>query len=218
MCGFVLGRQGFTRILHEIRSIAFYKFASLFVLAVAISLFYEIRASYATSITEEQSRNAVVNWIALSGEQLEGKLSGDILDTSDISASDGTVVARIHNIVGGGYVVTAVDDAMEPVLCFSNTGYLAASSGNPLLDILIYDMGKRLSQYYGSTKKKCACCSICREQWLYFYTQQDKMAEPVVKRFEEQENADGFHCRRACGALAENAVGTGGRPTRFAFV
>jgi hypothetical protein len=131
----------------------FYYYALLFVLAVAIPFFYGIRAACATSITEEQSRNAVVNWIALSGEQLEGELSGDILDTSDVLASDGTVVARIHNIVGGGYVVTAVDDAMEPVLCFSNTGYLKATSGNPLLDILIYDMGKRLSQYYDSTKK-----------------------------------------------------------------
>ena len=91
--------------------------------------------SLAAEISAEQSRVAVESWM-----RKYGIIAGKSIDRIETIA-DSSSGAKMHLAVlrGGGFVVTAADDRVSPVMAYSQTGTFVNSKQNPLLWLLQAD-------------------------------------------------------------------------------
>lgn len=109
-----------------------------FVVKVSILLFGGLLASvtsFAGEISAEQSRIAVESWM-----RKYGAVAGKAIDRIE-TITDSSSGAKIHLAVlrGGGFVVTAADDRVSPVMAYSQTGTFVNNQENPLLWLLQSD-------------------------------------------------------------------------------
>ena len=99
-------------------------------------------------VTAAQAARAVSNWLARHGGTLlaADRAAAAAAATPQADAS-GTTLYYIVPLTGGGFVLAAGDDAVEPILAFSATGAPSAASGGPLA----YYAANELSHRLGAT-------------------------------------------------------------------
>ena len=100
-------------------------------------------SAVADEITLQQAETAVGNWIARGGAF--GKLAGHA-EVAGETFEDPDTGAKMHvvRIPGKGFAVTSADDGIEPIILFSDgEGEFVAEEGNPLWDLLRWDLAAR---------------------------------------------------------------------------
>ena len=109
----------------------------------------------AVEVTPEQARMAAHNWIGKSPTRMTVKFAtSDAADVQTSKNADGRALYHVVKLSGGGYVVTAGDTELPPVIAFSESGVLNLDdSGNPLLALLERDMGRRIGLVDGGAPK-----------------------------------------------------------------
>ncbi len=99
--------------------------------------------AFADEISTDQATIAVENWIE-NGCSL-GKLSNLAVDSAEL-ISDSETGAELHvvKMKGGGFVVTAADDLVDPIIAFSETGDgIEIDESNPFWVLLKADIAAR---------------------------------------------------------------------------
>lgn len=94
-------------------------------------------------ITLKQAETAVGNWVARGGAF--GKLASNA-EVSGETFVDPDTGAKMHvvRVPGKGFAVTSADDGIEPIILFSDgDGEFVAEEGNPLWDLLRWDLAAR---------------------------------------------------------------------------
>jgi hypothetical protein len=104
---------------------------ALFTLLISLSVITAV----AEEITPEQSQIAVEAWMRKYGS-ITGKSVRRIETITDQATGAQFHVAILR---GGGFVVTAADDRVLPVMAYSETGTFINAPDNPLLQILQSD-------------------------------------------------------------------------------
>jgi hypothetical protein len=96
-------------------------------------------------VTASQASQAVSNWLARHGGPLlaADRTAGTTATTPQADAS-GTTLYYIVPLTGGGFVLAAGDDAVEPILAFSATGSPSAAPEGPLAYFAANDLSQRL--------------------------------------------------------------------------
>ncbi len=76
-----------------------------------------------------------------------GDAAGALASAEVLSATDGDGATLFHvvRLPGGGTVVTAADDELEPVVAFAGSAAATLDDGNPIWEILRIDMARRLA-------------------------------------------------------------------------
>ncbi|MBP5321622.1 MAG: C10 family peptidase [Kiritimatiellae bacterium] len=148
---------------------------------IAMILIGMVFGIQAASIDTNQVVLAVKNWIE-AGDVMESELSPAVktVETHTIGSS-GTSV-HVVNLSGGGYVVTAADDGLEPILAFSDTGEWIASDENPLWVLLKRDIANRM-RILSSTRKALSVSNGMRNEaaGLKNRTKWQRLLTPSVK-------------------------------------
>ena len=131
-------------------------------------------SAVAAEITLEQAETAVGNWIARGGAF--GKLAGQA-EVAGETFVDSDTGAKMHvvRVPGKGFAVTSADDGIEPIILFSDgDGAFVAEEGNPLWDLLRWDLAAREKaleeeEGKGSLERKGARsggnAAAAREKW-----------------------------------------------------
>jgi len=107
----------------------------------------------AREVSPERARRAVGNWLQHDKTPLGAKLGGRLRDSVAYRDTAGEPLFYVVKLDGGGFVVTAADDAITPIIAFSESGEFVASEDNPLWVMLNNDLPQRKS-YARSQKLK----------------------------------------------------------------
>lgn len=118
-------------------------------IACAITLFCGM--SDAAEITAEQAKTAVRNWRAREAAPMGTAVLGQtVRGVSTIADRGGTApLFHVVRLEEGGFVVTAADDGITPIIMFSGDGDLDPSPANPLWTLLNTDMAQRKTALTG---------------------------------------------------------------------
>lgn len=103
------------------------------------------REAVCAPVTATQAATAVANWLARHGSPLlaADRAAATTAATPQADAS-GNTLYYIVPLTGGGFVLAAGDDAVEPILAFSATGASKAASSGPLAYYATNDLSQRL--------------------------------------------------------------------------
>ena len=105
-------------------------------------------ALWAVEVTSEQACIAVQNWISKNPKRMTAKFATSAAYADDVQTSKnaaGRALYHVVSLMGGGYVVTAGDTQLPPVIAFSESGYLDLMDiENPMCALLERDMGRRI--------------------------------------------------------------------------
>ena len=97
---------------------------------------------FGTPITANEAESAALAWIR-QRDTLGATLSPSIIAIESVPIDAASNVIYVAKLYGGGYVVTAGDDRIEPVLAFSDSGEWVTTNENPLLSFLRRDIEAR---------------------------------------------------------------------------
>ena len=118
-------------------------FFNRFAIVAIFALFGISRYATATEISPEEAKIAVANWVAR-GYSL-GKLTGRQISSAELVVDSETgAELRVVKFCGGGFVVTAADDLVDPILAFSENGDgIDLDESNPFWSLLRADIASR---------------------------------------------------------------------------
>ena len=109
-----------------------------------------VTAAFANPIDQNQSVQAARRWMEISKNPM-GRAVGKIGKTQTYFNAAGEPRFRVVNLEPSGFMVLAVDDALEPVLAFSHEGKFEGQPGNPLFDLLSRDTEERTLRSRGES-------------------------------------------------------------------
>lgn len=97
-------------------------------------------------VTPGQAQDVVSRWLQVTPRPLKTAMKGTVGQV--LTHADDTGRALFHEVrlAGGGFVVVAPDDLLEPVIAFSPTGRLTADASGLLNRMLRRDLPKRLDR------------------------------------------------------------------------
>ena len=104
---------------------------ALLTLLVSLS----VMTAVAEEITPEQAKRAVATWTSRASRKTFGEVRGVSQLTEETSGAKFHVV----KLEGGGYVVTASDNRVSPVVAYSDTDDFPTDPDNPFVQILKHD-------------------------------------------------------------------------------
>lgn len=112
---------------------------------VVAAMTLSINLGYAADVSVSQAAAAAQAWID-EGSSM-GKLTGAVVEKAEIAVDDATgVKMHVVSLQDGGFVVTASDDLLDPVLAFSDSGRtLIQSDKNPIWVLLKGDIAARMA-------------------------------------------------------------------------
>ena len=105
-------------------------------LAACLALAASLAAS-AADVSADDARVAVGAWMGEGG----GGLNGSVASVETVVTNGASM--HVVNLEGGGFVVTPVDDRIQPVVAYSDSGSLARDGRNPLWVLLKADLEYR---------------------------------------------------------------------------
>lgn len=101
----------------------------------------------AEPVTQQMAQQAAENWAALPQLALESPFAGkQVSGVWEERSGSGEVLFYCVEFGGAGFVVTAADDGIMPVVAFSGTGRISRSGKNPLREMLSRDLAQRLQR------------------------------------------------------------------------
>lgn len=112
-------------------------------LVLLFSLFGQDAAG--APVTAQQATQAVSNWLARYGRPLLAADRTTSPAASPQADAAGAVLYYVVPLAGGGFVLAAGDDAIEPILAFSATGAYTGAAGSPLAFYASSDIAARLA-------------------------------------------------------------------------
>lgn len=103
------------------------------------------REAACAPVTAAQAAQAVSTWLARhGGPLLAADRSAAATAATPQTDASGNTLYYIVPLTGGGFVLAAGDDAVEPILAFSATGSSSAALGGPLAYYATNDLSQRL--------------------------------------------------------------------------
>ena len=123
-------------------------------------------AALAAGVTSEQAQTAARNWVSRSPARMTARFaSSSVAGVQTSEDAAGRTLCHVVNLAGGGYVVTAGDTKLPPVIAFSDSGELDLSdAGNPLCSLLERDMGSRVERLSAASPKATAAKNAAASQ------------------------------------------------------
>jgi hypothetical protein len=99
----------------------------------------------AAPVSGDQARSAVQRWLQLTPRPLNAALTPEIEQVLPHADQSGQTLYHEVRFAGGGFVVVAPDDLLEPVIAFSSQGSLEEEPGGLLERMLQRDLPARLA-------------------------------------------------------------------------
>jgi hypothetical protein len=100
---------------------------------------------WAGPVSPFQAEAAVARWLQVTPRPLQLALSSGVDQVVTHRDAEGAPLFHEVRLAGGGFVVVASDDLLEPVIAFSGSGRLETGAGS-LLDLMLRsDLGRRLA-------------------------------------------------------------------------
>jgi len=101
----------------------------------------------AAPVTADAARRAVSSWTAKRpSAHMRARVNRPIKGVRTVRA-DGEEAFHVVDLEGGGFVVTAADDRIEPIIAFSGEGTLVEDPKNPLWVLLNLDLPQRMKAH-----------------------------------------------------------------------
>ena len=101
---------------------------------------------WSAEVTPDQALTAVENWVSLSPRRMESRFSSETAESMATVRSDtGRAVYHAVNFEGGGFVVTAGDTRITPIIAFSATGRYSGEEASPLHAFLLQSLSGAVS-------------------------------------------------------------------------
>ncbi len=114
-------------------------------LAISLALWGGLDAK-AAPVTADQAMKAVSNWVQRKNSRPMEMPVGSAVASARTHVDDRMgPLFHVVRLAEGGFVVTAADDRVHPVIAFSGGSDLDESPGNPLFALLKEDIPRRLS-------------------------------------------------------------------------
>lgn len=111
---------------------------------MTVCLFLGALSAYAVEVTSQQAQWAAQGWRTDPRNTLEAQFAGKVVSqTRTYRNEDGDPIFYVVVFRDGGFIVTAADDALEPIVAFSETGIWVEDAANPLWVMLNRDMDER---------------------------------------------------------------------------
>lgn len=105
-----------------------------------------VTALSAVEVTPEQAVTAAQNWVKSNPRRLGSRFaSGIAAEIETVSNKTGRTMFHAMNFEGGGFVVTAGDTRLSPIVAFSPTGYYSGDRGSPMFAILLRGMRRQMA-------------------------------------------------------------------------
>ena len=103
-----------------------------------IALVAAAGSALAEPVDAEAAKEAVAGWVNLR-EALGGDMTSGPESAATYAGADGKGQFHVVALADGGYVVTSSDDALNPILAYSQTGTFDPNPANPLFALLSTD-------------------------------------------------------------------------------
>lgn len=98
---------------------------------------------FAAEISGEQAKLAIGNWITKDGSPMNARLGKRVRDAKTYADKSGAPLFHVVRLDGGGFIVTAADDSVSPIIAISEGDDLVADERNPLWVLLNQDLPQR---------------------------------------------------------------------------
>lgn len=116
--------------------------------ALAFLLLLPVAAG-AAPVSAESARRAVSRWATrCPAAHMRARMNRPVKDVRTIRA-EGEDAFYVVDLEGGGFVVAAADDRVEPIVAFADEGTLVEDPKNPLWALLNLDMPQRMKAHRG---------------------------------------------------------------------
>jgi len=93
----------------------------------------------------DKARDVVAGWLKMNPQPLGIAFGRQIERIEPFRDADDQVLYYVVCLKGGGYVIVPADDAVEPILCFVETGVYDPAEGRPLPAIVSRDVSGRIT-------------------------------------------------------------------------
>ena len=104
---------------------------------------------FAGPVDAEQAQNVVKGWLKTNYQPLGASLGRQIERVETFTNDDAEAVYYVVYLQPGGYVIVPADDAVEPILCFVETGAYDPSDDRPLGALVGRDVPARIAAVRG---------------------------------------------------------------------
>ena len=112
----------------------------------ALALLGRPAAARAEAVEPARAEAAVDGWLKTGTEPLGASLGYEIDRIDTVSNDQGQAVYYVVHLAPNGFVIVSVDDAVEPILCFSSSDQYDTGDGNPFWSMAAADMKARIEQ------------------------------------------------------------------------
>jgi len=115
-------------------------------LTLGVGLFIALSEAWAAPVSESDARQFAANWLSQARDRLGHTLPATIQSAQRFTNTSGQCLGYIVVLDPAGFVFTAPDDRIEPIIAFSAFGHFDPNPNNPLLALLSSDLDQRLSE------------------------------------------------------------------------
>ena len=112
-------------------------------IAFLVGLLALCQAAWAAEITVEQAKTAAGHWAKRSPHPLDAKIGQTVCGAKTYSGAAGEPLFHVVRFAEGGFVVTAADDGILPIIAFSGNDDLVVDANNPFWVLLNKDLPQR---------------------------------------------------------------------------
>lgn len=102
-------------------------------------------AALAANITSAQAKKAVGTWVRSRPAAHMTARFGAAVGEAETVEEGGTNLFHVVGLEGGGFVVTSTDDRIQPIIAFSDSGFVEQDERNPLWVMLKQDLAGRMA-------------------------------------------------------------------------
>ena len=130
--------------------------------AIAVAVVFGARAA---EVTPGQAQTAAKNWVKLSPKRMDSVFrSAKVQNAETVFDESGRVIFHVVNLEGGGFVVTAGDTRLSPIVAFSTTGSYAGGEGSALGVLLKRRLARAVSSLPDSGRVQASSGLLGRNQ------------------------------------------------------
>jgi hypothetical protein len=144
---------------------------------------------WARPTTAEEAALAVTGWLRFNARPLGMALGGRVINVETFTDRNANPAYYAVYLEGGGFVIVAADDLVEPIITFADEGVFEPATGNPLAALVRRDVERRVAAARNTISLQTGSTVMAKGKWRHF-TELARYAENSIALLGETSISD----------------------------